>query len=118
MIGQIKMDGHLARTPLKGALGDAPHLVMCDAGHNLRVILAKLHFIAPKFAWCYAHDCQLSCQRIAHFITSSLHHFITSSLHHFITSSPHHLITSSPHHLITSSPHHLITSSPHHLIAA
>ena len=28
-IGHMKMDGRLARSPLKGALGDALHAVMC-----------------------------------------------------------------------------------------
>lgn len=41
-IGHMKMDGRLARNPLKGALGDALHAVMCGAGHNLRLILAAL----------------------------------------------------------------------------
>ena len=41
-IGHMKMDGRLARNPLKGALGDAIHAVMCGAGHNLRLILAAL----------------------------------------------------------------------------
>lgn len=38
VIGHMKMDGRLARNPLKGALGDALHAVMCGAGHNLRLI--------------------------------------------------------------------------------
>jgi IS5 family transposase len=41
-IGHMKMDGRLARNPLKGALGDAIHAVLCGAGHNLRLIIAKL----------------------------------------------------------------------------
>ncbi len=41
-IGHMKMDGRLARNPLKGALGDALHAVMCGTGHNLRLILAAL----------------------------------------------------------------------------
>ena len=44
-IGHMKMDGRLARNPLKGALGDALHAVMCGAGHNLRIILAKLRLL-------------------------------------------------------------------------
>jgi IS5 family transposase len=44
-IGHMKMDGRLARNPLKGALGDALHAVMCGAGHNLRLILAKLRLL-------------------------------------------------------------------------
>ncbi len=38
VIGYMKMDGRLGRTPLKGALGDALDAVMCGAGHNLRLI--------------------------------------------------------------------------------
>lgn len=44
-IGHMKMDGRLARNPLKGALGDALHAVICGAGHNLRIILAKLRLL-------------------------------------------------------------------------
>lgn len=49
-IGHMKMDGRLGRNPLKGALGDALHAVMCGAGHNLRLILAKLRLLAAQFA--------------------------------------------------------------------
>ena len=45
-IGHMKTDGRLARNPLKGALGDAIHAVMCGAGHNLRLIIAKLRQLA------------------------------------------------------------------------
>jgi hypothetical protein len=36
-IGHMKTDGRLARNPLKGALGDALHAVLCGAGHNIRL---------------------------------------------------------------------------------
>ena len=49
-IGHMKMDGRLARNPLKGALGDALHAVMCGAGHNLRMILAKLRLLCARIA--------------------------------------------------------------------
>ena len=42
-IGHMKMDGRLARNPLKGALGDALHAVLCGAGHNIRLMLRQLH---------------------------------------------------------------------------
>jgi IS5 family transposase len=45
MIGQLKSDGLLNRTWLKGALGDAMHAVLCGAGHNLRMILAHLRVL-------------------------------------------------------------------------
>ena len=48
-IGHMKMDGRLGRNPLKGALGDALHAVMCGAGHNLRLILAALRFYCARF---------------------------------------------------------------------
>lgn len=35
-IGHMKMDGRLARNPLKGALGEALRAVMCGAGRNPR----------------------------------------------------------------------------------
>jgi IS5 family transposase len=47
-IGHMKMDGRLARNPLKGALGDAIHAVMCGAGHNLRLILAALRLFCAR----------------------------------------------------------------------
>ncbi|WP_419204941.1 IS5 family transposase [Bordetella trematum] len=48
-IGHMKMDGRLGRNPLKGALGDAIHAVMCGAGHNLRLILAALRLYCARF---------------------------------------------------------------------
>ena len=45
----MKMDGRLGRNPLKGALGDALHAVMCGAGHNLRLILAALRLLCARF---------------------------------------------------------------------
>lgn len=47
-IGHMKMDGRLGRNPLKGALGDALHALMCGAGHNLRLILAKLRLLCAR----------------------------------------------------------------------
>jgi len=41
-IRHMKMDGRLGRNPLKGALGDALHAVLCGAGHNIRLLLKKL----------------------------------------------------------------------------
>lgn len=48
-IGHMKMDERLGRNPLKGALGDALHAVMCGAGHNLRLILAALRLYCARF---------------------------------------------------------------------
>jgi IS5 family transposase len=44
-IGHMKMDGRLGRNPLKGALGDALHAVLCGAGHNIRLLLKKLKLL-------------------------------------------------------------------------
>jgi IS5 family transposase len=38
----MKMDGRLGRNPLKGAIGDALHAVLCGAGHNIRIILSEI----------------------------------------------------------------------------
>jgi IS5 family transposase len=47
MIGHMKSDGLLGRNWLKGEIGDALHAVMCGAGHNLRMILAR-----PRVIYC------------------------------------------------------------------
>ena len=44
-IGHMKTDGRLGRNPLKGALGDALHAVLCGAGHNIRSLLRKLRLL-------------------------------------------------------------------------
>jgi IS5 family transposase len=41
-IGHMEMDGRLGGNPLKGALDDALHAVLCGAGHNIRLLLKKL----------------------------------------------------------------------------
>ena len=47
-IGHMKMDGRLGRNPLKGALGDAMHAVLCGAGHNIRLLLRKLRLLCAQ----------------------------------------------------------------------
>jgi len=47
-IGHMKTDGRLARSPLKGTLGDALHAVLCGAGHNIRLILAHLRALLAE----------------------------------------------------------------------
>lgn len=49
-IGHMKMDGRLDRNPLKGALGDAVHAVLCGAGHNIRLLLRQLRICASGAA--------------------------------------------------------------------
>ena len=48
-IGHMKMDGRLARNPLKGTVGDAMHAVMCGAGHNIRLLLKKLRLLCAQY---------------------------------------------------------------------
>ena len=50
-IGHMKMDGRLGRNPLKGALGDALHAVMCGAGRNLRLILVAQRIFCARIGW-------------------------------------------------------------------
>ena len=48
-IGHMRMDGRLARNPLKGALGDAIHAVMCGARLNQCLILTALRLYCVRF---------------------------------------------------------------------
>ena len=41
----MKTGGRLGRKPLKGALSDTLHAVMCGAGHNIRLLLSKLRLL-------------------------------------------------------------------------
>jgi IS5 family transposase len=50
-IGHMKTDGRLGRNPLKGALGDALHAVLCGAGHNIRLLLKKLRLLFAFVIW-------------------------------------------------------------------
>ena len=61
-IGHMKSDGRLDRNPLKGALGDALHAVLCGAGHNIRLLLSLLRlfvgFLRAVFvAWLGRSAC-------------------------------------------------------------
>jgi IS5 family transposase len=42
VIGHMKADGHLGRNVLAGAAGDAINLILAAAGHNLRLLCARL----------------------------------------------------------------------------
>lgn len=51
-IGHMKMDGRLARFPLKGVAGDAMFAVLCGCGHNIRKLLAYLRtLLRLSLAW-------------------------------------------------------------------
>lgn len=45
MIGQLNADGMLGRNWLKGSDGDSLHVLLCGAGHNLRMILRHLRVL-------------------------------------------------------------------------
>jgi IS5 family transposase len=68
-IGHMKSDGRLDRNPLKGALGDALHDVLCGAGHNIRLLLSLLsllrlfvaHLRAMTLAWLGQSDGDHGC---------------------------------------------------------
>ena len=45
IFGHLKADGLLDRNWLKGKLRDAMHVILCGAGHNLRMILAHLRAV-------------------------------------------------------------------------
>jgi IS5 family transposase len=49
-IGHIKADGRLGRNPLKGALCDALHAVLCGTGHNIRLLLKALRLLLTLIA--------------------------------------------------------------------
>jgi IS5 family transposase len=55
-IGHMKTDGRLVRNPLKGALGDALHAVLCGAGHNIRLLLNKLRLLFTFIVWAITGD--------------------------------------------------------------
>ncbi len=42
------MDDWVARKPLKGALEDALHAVMCGAGHKIRMLIKKLGLLFTR----------------------------------------------------------------------
>lgn len=50
-IGHMKTDGRLGRNPLKGAIGDALHAVLCGAGHNIRLLIKKLALLFVQIWW-------------------------------------------------------------------
>ena len=41
-IGHMRMDGRLARCPLKGRIDDAIFALLCASGYNIRKILAHI----------------------------------------------------------------------------
>jgi IS5 family transposase len=48
IIGHLKSDGRLDRNYLLGEQDDALNVLLCCAGHNLRLVLRKLRFFWPS----------------------------------------------------------------------
>ena len=59
MIGHMKNDGRLTRSPLKGIAGDALFAVLCGCGHNIRMILRHLRILLRRLIWLITRLCQV-----------------------------------------------------------
>ena len=57
MIGHMKNDGRLTRSPLKGTVGDASFAVLCGCGHNIRMILRHLRVLLRQLSWLICRAC-------------------------------------------------------------
>lgn len=60
VIGHMKSDGRLLRSPLKGTKGDAIFAILCGCGQNIRIILRHLRGVLFEF-WlllCLARYCR------------------------------------------------------------
>lgn len=51
IIGHLKSDGRLGRNYLQGVVGDAMNILLCCAGHNLRMVLRVLRIFWRSFWW-------------------------------------------------------------------
>ncbi len=65
MIGHMKNDGRLTRSPLKGTAGDALFAVLCGCGHNIRMILRHLRAAICLLIWLITRLCQAIAVQIA-----------------------------------------------------
>jgi IS5 family transposase len=59
MIGHMKNDGRLTRSPLKGTAGDALFAVLCGCGHNIRMILRHLRAFLCPLIWLISRLSQI-----------------------------------------------------------
>jgi IS5 family transposase len=59
MIGHMKTDGRLTRSPLKGTEGDALFAVLCGCGHNIRMILRHLRAVLRQMIWLIHRVCMI-----------------------------------------------------------
>lgn len=65
MIGHMKNDGRLTRSPLKGTAGDALFAVLCGCGHNIRMILRHLRILFRPLIWLISRLCMLIVVKLA-----------------------------------------------------
>lgn len=65
MIGHMKNDGRLTRSPLKGTAGDALFAVLCGCGHNIRMILRHLRAAFCQLIWLITRLNQITEATIA-----------------------------------------------------
>lgn len=68
-IERMKTDGLLASNWLKVSEGDAIHIVLCGAGHNLRLILAPLRLLCCDLIALVrlaTNVLQAACERVAY----------------------------------------------------
>ncbi|WP_163850515.1 hypothetical protein [Pseudooceanicola aestuarii] len=50
-IGRVKTDGRLARSLLKGSLGNALRTALCSFGHNIHLIFVHLWALMVEILW-------------------------------------------------------------------
>jgi transposase, IS5 family len=55
IISHLKNDGLLGRNYLKGEFGDAMHVILCAAGHNIRLIFRQLRIFLPWLRQALSH---------------------------------------------------------------
>ena len=65
MIGHMKNNGRLTRSPLKGTAGDALFAVLCGCGHNIRMILRHLRAIFCQLIWLIISLCRIIVVKVA-----------------------------------------------------
>ena len=51
IVGHIKNDGRLTRSPLKGIVRDAIFAVLCGCDHKIRMILRHLRVLLRQLIW-------------------------------------------------------------------
>jgi hypothetical protein len=64
-IGHMKTDGKLGHNYLLGGLGDTINVLLCGAGHNIRLILKKLRkkLLLLCAGWLLVLWCGAGCQK-------------------------------------------------------